>query len=380
MLQPTGVHGTCADGFEPLRDLLADNLARGEDRGASLAVVHDGELVVDLWGGQARPGVAWERETLTQVWSVTKTMVGLVALTQVERGLIDLDAPVATYWPEFGAEGKDGVLVRQVLGHTSGVPGWTPSVTVEDVCDLERSEAILAESAPWYEPGSAPAYQLINHGHLVDGIVRGATGRTVAEILHEDIMGPLGGGFRLGVPEDELDLCADLSNPPPSNTDYSLMPPDAFLLRAVFNPLMAPEEVCNTTAWRRSAVGGMGGHGNARGIAQAQALISHGGSYGGVELLSPATIARIFEVQADGTDLMLLVPTRFGIGFGLQMPSAPAIPDGRVCWWTGYGGAIVVNDLDSRTTLAYAPNKLADHMISSPRTDGYVTTALGLVR
>ncbi|MFL6172711.1 MAG: serine hydrolase domain-containing protein [Marmoricola sp.] len=374
------IDGTCADEFSPLRDLLAENLASGEDRGASVAVVHDGELVVDLWGGEARPGVPWERDTITQVWSVTKAMVALVLLTQVEKGLIDLDAPVATYWPAFGAEGKESVLVRQVLGHTSGVPAWTPEVSVEDICDLERSEALLAEAAPWYEPGSAPAYQLVNHGHLVDGIVRGATGRTVADILHDDIMTPLGGGFRLGVPEDELDLCADLSNPPPSNTDYSAMAPDAFLLRSIFNPLLAPEQVCNTAPWRRSAVGGAGGHGNARGIARAQALISHGGSCGGLELLSPGTVERVLEVQSEGIDLMLLVPTRFGIGFGLQMPTAPAIPEGRVAWWTGYGGAVVVNDLDTRTTIAYAPNRLADHMISSPRTDGYVRAALALVR
>jgi len=374
------IDGTCAAEFGALRDLLEQNLATGEDRGASLAVVHDGELVVDLWGGEARAGVAWERDTITQVWSVTKAMVGLVVLTQVEKGLIDLDAPVTKYWPEFGAEGKDGVLVRQVLGHTSGVPAWTAPVSVEDICDLEKSEALLAEQAPWYEPGSAPAYQMVNHGHLVDGIVRGATGRTVAEILHDDIMGPLGGGFRLGVPEDELDRCADLSNPPPSNTDYSAMPPDAFVIRAIFNPLLLAEEVCNGEAWRRSAVGGAGGHGNARGIAQAQALISHGGSFGGLDALSPETIDRIFEVQAEGPDLMLLIPTRFGMGFGLPMASATAIPDGKVCWWTGYGGAIVVNDLDSRTTIAYAPNRLADHMVRSPRTDGYVTTALQVVR
>ncbi|MFL6021949.1 MAG: serine hydrolase domain-containing protein, partial [Marmoricola sp.] len=317
---------------------------------------------------------------ITQVWSVSKTMAALALLTQVEQGLIDLDAPVATYWPEFAAEGKEHVLVRQVLGHTSGVPAWTTPVSVEDICDLPLSEALLAASAPWYEPGSAPAYQLVNHGHLIDGIVRGATGRTVADILHDDIMEPLGGGFRLGVPTEELDQCADLSNPPPSNVDYSTMAPDAFLLRAIFNPLLAPEAVCNTEAWRRSAVGGAGGHGNARGIARAQALISHGGSYGGLDLLSPATIERIFEVQAEGPDLMLLVPVRFGIGYALPMSTAPAIPEGRVCWWTGYGGAIVVNDLETRTTFAYAENRLDDHMVSSPRTDGYVLAAFDAVR
>ena len=371
------VDGTCADAFSPLRDLFESNLADGTDRGASVAVVHDGELVVDLWGGESRPGVPWERDTITQVWSVTKTMAALALLTQVEKGLIDLDAPVARYWPEFGAAGKEGVLVKQVLGHTSGVPGWDAPITIEGILDLEASEAVLAAQEPWYPPGSAPAYQIVCHGHLLDGIVRGATGRSVAEILHDDIMAPLGGGFRLGVPADELDLCADLTNPPPSGIDYSQMGPDHFLMRTILNPLLAPEQVCNTPAWRQGAVGGAGGHGNARGIAQAQALVSHGGEYGGLRLLSPGTIEKIFEVQAEGTDLLLGVPVRFGAGYALPMASAPAIPSGRVCWWTGYGGAIVVNDLDSRTTFAYAENKLADHMVASPRTDAYVTTAFG---
>ena len=375
----TVVDGSCTDAFLPLRDLLEANLASGEDAGASVAVVHDGELVADLWGGEARPGVPWTRDTITQVWSVTKAMAALAVLTLVERGQIDLDAPVAEYWPGFGAHGKDRVLVRHLMGHTSGLPGWTEPVTVEDILDLEHTEALLAAQEPWYEPGSAPAYQLICHGHLLDGVVRGATGRPLADVLHEDVMAPLGGGFRLGVPADELDRCADLLPPPPSNVDYGALGPDHFLIRTVMNPLLAPVEVCNTTAWRQGAVGGAGGHGNARGIARAQAVLSHGGEVDGVRLLSPATIARVLEVQSEGLDQVLAAPVRFGTGYALTMPSAPAIgewsPDGRVAWWTGYGGAVVVNDLDRRTTFAYAPNQLADHMVASPRTDAYVRTA-----
>jgi CubicO group peptidase (beta-lactamase class C family) len=306
---------------------------------------------------------------------VTKAMVGLAFLTLVDRGEIDLDAPVADYWPDFAAEGKGDVLVRQVLGHSSGVPGWSTPVTIEDILDLERSEALLAAEKPWYEPGSASAYQIVCHGHLLDGIAHGATGRRLADVLHDDVMAAVGGGFRLGVPEDELDRCAELINPPPSSIDYSVLPPDHFLLRTVPNPLVTPA-VCNTPAWRRGAVGGAGGHGTARGIALAQSAVSHGGvAAGGTRLLSEETVARIHETQAEGPDLLLMLPVRFGIGFGLSTPSAPAVPDGAA-WWTGYGGAIVVNDPARRTTVAYVPNKLADHMVSSPRTDAYVRTAL----
>jgi CubicO group peptidase (beta-lactamase class C family) len=371
------VHGSCRDDFAPLQSLLESNLASGEDVGAAVAVVHDGELVVDLWGGDARPGVPWAEDTLCQVWSVTKAMVALAFLTLVERGEIDLDAPAADYWPDFAVGGKGGVLVRQVLGHTSGVPGWSAPVTVEDILDLDKSEALLAAEQPWYEPGSASAYQVVCHGHLLDGIAHGATGRRLADVLHDDVMAAVGGGFRLGVPEDELSRCADLLPPPPSQIDYAALPPDHFLLRTVPNPLLTID-VCNGAGWRRGAVGGAGGHGTARGIALAQAALSHGGSVNGTRLLSEETIARVHEPQADGVDLLLSVPLRFGIGYGLSSPSAPAIPEGA-SWWTGYGGAIVVNDPDRRTTVAYVPNRLADHMVASPRTDGYVRTALGCV-
>jgi CubicO group peptidase (beta-lactamase class C family) len=305
---------------------------------------------------------------------VGKAMAALAVLTLADRDLLELDAPVVSYWPEFGAYGKDSVLVRQVLGHTSGVPGWTQPVSVEDIVDLERGATLLAEQDPWYEPGSAPAYQLICHGHLLDAIVRGATGRTLADVVHEAVMAPVGGGFRLGVPEDELDRCADLTDPPGSAVDPEALGPDHFLLRTAANPLLTAA-VCNTAPWRRGAVAGAGGHGTARGIALAQSVLSHGGIVDGAAVLAPATVERVFEVQSEGVDLVLGVPVRFGIGYALPMPSAPALPDGRVCWWTGYGGAVVVNDLDRRTTIAYAPNRLAVHLVSSPRTDGYLRTA-----
>lgn len=367
------VDGTCSEAFLPLRDLLEHNLESGEDTGASLAVVHDGELVVDLWGGEARPGVPWTHDTLVQVWSVSKVMAALAVLTFVEHDLVDLDAPVVAYWPEFGAHGKDAVLVRQVLGHTSGVPGWSQPVGLEDVLDLERGAALLADEEPWYEPGTAPAYQIVCHGHLLDAIVRGATGRTLADVVHEDVMAPLGGGFRLGVPDDELDRCADLTDPTGSAVDYKALGPDHFLLRTAANPLLTAQ-VCNSAQWRRGAVAGAGGHGTARGIALAQSALSHGGSVDGVRLFGPATVERVLEVQSEGLDQVLAVPVRYGTGLALPMSSAPAIPQGRVCWWTGYGGAVVVNDLDRRTTLAYAPNRLVPHLVSSPRTDGYVRT------
>ena len=372
-MTPADLHGTCDPAFEPLRELLAANLADGTDIGASLAVVRDGETVADLWGGRARSGEPWREDTIVQVWSVTKVMAALTTLVLADRGEIDLDAPVSSYWPAFRAR---EVLVRHLLGHTSGMAGWTEPLDVDGLLDLERSEAMLAAQEPWWPPGTASGYHMVSYGHLLDGLVRAATGLPLAEQFRKLVAEPLGADFHLGVPDEALSRCAHLVPPETSGIDPKALPPGNFLLPTVTNPLLDVEALCNTDAWRRVSVAGANGHGNARSIARLQALVSHDGEVGGVRLLSPETVGRIFEVQAEGPDLVLLVPVRFGIGYALPEPaSAPAVPDGRVCWWTGYGGAVVVNDLDRRTTVAYAMNRMVPHYTSSPRTDGYLSTA-----
>jgi CubicO group peptidase (beta-lactamase class C family) len=371
------VQGSCHPAYEPLRDLLASRLADGSEAGASVAVVHDGELVADLWGGEARPGEPWREDTLVQVWSVTKTMAALTVLVLVDRGELDLDAPVSSYWPEFK---RDDVLVRHLLAHTSGMAGWTETLDVAGLLDLEHSERMLAEQEPWWAPGTASGYHMVSYGHLLDGLVRAATGSPLADRFRELVAEPRGADFHLGVPESAMGRCADLVPPPPGGLDLSLLPEGNLLVPTIVNPLLDVGGFCNTAPWRGVSVAGANGHGNARSIARAQSVVSHGGEVDGVRLLSAATIDRIFEVQAEGPDLVLMVPLRWGIGYGLPQPStAPAVPDGRVCWWTGYGGAIVVNDLDRRTTVAYAMNRMENHFTSSARTDGYVRTAFDCV-
>ena len=365
--------GTCHPAFTPLQELFESRLDDGSEVGASLAVVRDGELVVDLWGGEARPGEPWRDDTIVQVWSVTKPMAALTTLVLADRGEIDLDAPVSSYWPEFR---RTDVLVRHLLGHTSGMAGWTGSLDVDGLLDLPRSEQMLAEQEPWWPPGTASGYHMISYGHLLDGLVRSATGVPLADQFRTLVAEPLGADFHLGVPEDALDRCADLVPPPPGGLDIGALPEGNLLVPTIVNPLLDVGGFCNTAPWRQVSVAGANGHGNARSIARAQSVVSHGGEVDGVRLLSPAIIDRIFEVQADGPDLVLMVPLRWGIGYALPQPvSAPAVPDGRVCWWTGYGGAIVVNDLDRRVTVAYAMNRMEQHYTSSARTDGYVRTA-----
>jgi CubicO group peptidase (beta-lactamase class C family) len=180
------IHGECDERFEAVRDLLLGNLARGADVGASVAVTLDGNLVVDIWGGWAdedrtRP---WERDTITNVWSTTKTMTALCALMLVDAGAIDLDAAVSRYWPEFGASGKEGrVLFRHLMGHTAGLPGWSEPMTIEDLYDWEKATSLLAAQEPWWAPGTASGYHAVTQGYLVGEVLRRVTGQSVGEFF-----------------------------------------------------------------------------------------------------------------------------------------------------------------------------------------------------
>ena len=213
---PTALGGTCSARFDPLRELFAAKLESGEDLGASLAFNIDGEMVVDLWGGWADEArtVPWTENTITNVFSTTKSMTSLAALVLVDRGELDLDANVAAYWPEFAARGKAGIKVRQLLSHTSGVSGWDQPITLEDLYDWDKSTALLAAQAPWWEPGTASGYHMLNYGHLIGEVIRRITGQRLGEFFAAQIAGPLGADFHIGLPPSEFHRVANLVPPP----------------------------------------------------------------------------------------------------------------------------------------------------------------------
>ena len=352
------IHGRCDERFAGVRDVLAANLDAGKDVGASVAIVHDGEMVVDMWGGTIDDdGTPWAEDTIINVWSTTKTMTALSALVLADRGELDLHAPVATYWPEFAAEGKEGVLVCHLLGHTAGLPGWVEPMEATDLYDWDKCCARLAAQAPWWEPGTASGYHALTQGYLVGEVVRRVSGRSLGTFFAEEIAGPLGADFHIGTgPEHDARVTRVI---PPPEAIVDDLDHDSITYRVFTNP-MTDARMSWEEGWRRCESPAANGHGNARSVARVQSALSHGGEIDGVRLLSPEGCDAVFEVQAKGTDLVLGVPLCLGTGYGINSEELPIAPNPRACFWGGWGGSIVINDLDARLTVAYVMNRMGE--------------------
>jgi CubicO group peptidase (beta-lactamase class C family) len=373
MTTMTDLTGTCEQRFEAVRAALARNLGSGEELGASLVVDLDGDIVVDLWGGfcdEART-VPWSEHTITNVWSTTKTVTSLAALMLADRGDLDVDAPMAKYWPDFGAAGKQDILVRHVMSHASGVSGLDQPAAVEDLYDWPAATARMAAQAPWWEPGTASGYHALNYGHLVGEVVRRISGKPLRQFVAEEIAGPLGADFQIGATETDWDRIAPVVPPPPLPFDLAALDPASPAVKTLTGPFV-PAEVANTPGWRRADLGAVNGHGNARSVARVMSVVARGGEVDGVRLLGRDTIDLIFREQQNGIDLVLGVPLRFGIGYGLpQRDILPWIPDEKICYWGGWGGSMIVMDVGRRMTISYMMNKMGPGIIGSDRSAEY---------
>ena len=367
--------------FEPLRDVIEGNLASGAECGLSVTVDVGGRTVVDVHGGfadeaQSRP---WAPDTIVNVWSTTKTVTSLAVLMLADRGLVDVDAPVTAYWPEFAANGKEQVLVRHVMSHSSGVAGWEAPFALTDMYDRERSTALLAAQAPWWEPGTTSGYHALNYGHLLGEVVRRVSGKTLTEFVASEIAGPLGADFQVGAKPADWARCAQIIPPPPLPIDTAGLDPDSVLVKTLSGP--PPDaSAANTEGWRLAEIGAANGHGNARSVARVMSAVTLGGTVDGVRLLSQETIGHIFREQTHGTDLFLGVPIRFGIGYALPEPaSIPFLPEGRVCFWGGWGGSVIIMDLDRGVTVSYMMNKMQPGLVGSDNAAAYVSTVYKLL-
>jgi len=376
------LNGYCNPKFERVRDAMAKSIASGAEIGASLCVNIDGEDVIDLWGGwrDRERSATWTEDTIVAVFSATKTVTSLAVLMLVERGQLDLDKPVADYWPEFGQNGKDKVKVRHLLSHTVGLPAWEPPFSMADAMDTATSTAKLAAQAPWWVPGTRGTYHASSFGHLNAELVRRVTGMTLSQFVAREIAGPLDASFYLGLSDPALLSKVATIYPAPeegsrgapkasaaaSNDDLAVEREISARIRlGSFSGMKRdPLVLFNSPEWRRTEFGGSSGHTNAASLGKILAVLSLNGVSKGVRLISPQTIEMIFQTQADGIDAYYMKPIRWGVGYALSSeadnsrgPLPFLLPSKKTCFWYGSGGALAIADVERRITYTYAMNQ-----------------------
>ncbi|PLB54128.1 beta-lactamase [Aspergillus steynii IBT 23096] len=369
------VHGTCDPAFTAVRDLLAQQIANHDEIGASICVNIGGHTAIDIWGGHTdrERTTPWKEDTIVPVWSITKTVMALAVLVLIDREVLDPSAPVAQYWPEFAAHGKEGIQVRHLLSHSAGLPSWDPPLKLAELYDVPTALEKLVAQRPWWEPGTASGYHLVSQGYLVGELVRRVTGKTLGEFIEHELAGPRDADFHLPVAEEHWSRIATME--PPPRIPMSLEG-DSVAMRAFRgNPL--PAEQSNTAEFRRLGIGAMTGFTNARAVNRLLSIVALNGSVGGRRFLAPETVDLIFEEQTRGRDLVLGLFLRLGMGFGLPVgdmeESLRWIPEGRLCYWGGYGGSFGLMDLDRKMTITYTMNKMEMGTLGNSNTVKYVT-------
>ncbi|EFH28361.1 MULTISPECIES: EstA family serine hydrolase [Streptomyces] len=369
------VHGHCDERFAAVRTAFEENFQDRAELGAAVSVTVDGETVVDLWGGWAdaartRP---WQRDTLVNVWSTTKGPTALCAHILADRGLLDLDAPVAAYWPEFAAAGKEKVLVRHLLSHRAGLSGLREPHTLAELFDWELTTRRLAATEPWWEPGTVSGYHAFTYGFLVGEVVRRVSGLLPGAFLEREVTGPLGIDFTIGLPEKEAGRAAELVHPPAVSTSeqaavFAQLAPAA--IAALTNPVAGAAEA-NTPEWRAAEIPAANGHGTARAVAALYGIFAGRGSHDGHRVLSPEAAERVRESQGRCRDLVLGAgldsETELGLGLWLSGPNGSYGPNPRAFGHDGFGGSCGLADPETGIALGYVMNRMGPHIADDPR-------------
>ena len=359
------VQGRVEPGLEKVRDAFAVNFAEGLEVGASFAVVQDGRLVVDLWGGHAdrERTKPWHRDTLANVWSSTKGLASLCVAMLVDRGRLSYEQTVASVWPEFAAAGKETLTIGEILSHQGGLSGFTEKVSSREYADHDAMAARLAAQAPLFDKGQS-GYHAVTHGFLTGELVRRAAGRSLGRFFAETVAGPLGTDVWIGLPQTEDGRAAEMV-PAPRGAPVAL-PPHPAARAALGNPPL-DAEVPNERWWRACEIPSVNAQANARGLATIYGMLARGGEFAGHRYLSQATLAEATRKRVHGKDLVLGIPMRWAAGFSCN--DGVTYGENRNTFGhSGWGGSFGCADPDARLGIAYAMNQMSSTLRGDPRT------------
>jgi CubicO group peptidase (beta-lactamase class C family) len=372
------VQGYCDERLRAVRDEFVRNFAERGDIGAAVAVTVDGESVIDLWGGSAdmagtRP---WERDTLVNVFSTTKGMTSLCAHLLVDRGQLDIDEPVATYWPEFAQAGKESIPVRWLLSHRAGLTGPAEPLTPDQVRDWDRVCGALAATKPWWEPNTMSGYHAVTFGFLVGEVVRRISGRSLGTFLREEVTEPLGADLYVAVPESELGRCAEMSDAEIDLSDATALAGGGVPHPGLVALANCPLPRLNDASTRMAEIPGANGHMTARGAAKVYGALANGGEIDGTRVVSAGAVERMREPQPALHDLLFSIAVdggdwQWGLGYMLNGLGL-AGPNPRAFGHPGRGGSWAFADPENRISYAYVMNYMSQSALGDERSASLV--------
>jgi CubicO group peptidase (beta-lactamase class C family) len=368
------IEGRCDPRFARVRDALAHCFAELGELGAALAISVEGRTVVDLWGGwkDAACSDPWRADTLVNVFSVGKGMTALALLRLVDRGLVDPGAPVARYWPQFAAAGKESVTVSTLASHQGGLPAVREPLAPLSMYDWDRMTSALAAQAPWWSPGSAVGYHVNTFGFLLGEIVRRVSGRSFGAFFRDEIAGPADADFWFGLPAEHDARVAPLQLPDGPLRFPAADPQQALLLERTYSnpPGASGNGTVNTREWRAAVIPSTNAHANARAIARIYTPLACGGQTGAIRLLAKDTLELGIAEQVSGHDVVLDRPSRFALGFQLNRDCRFG-PSARSFGHFGAGGSLGFADPDARVALGYSINRMGPRW-NNPRVQAVV--------
>ncbi len=381
----TRAEGICDPKFRRVRQAFEDNFETRGEVGASVALTIDGKQVIDLWGGYAdkkktRP---WTRDTIVNVYSTTKGLTAICAHRLVDEGRLDIDAPVAKYWPEFAQAGKEKLPVRYLLSHRAGLPAVRKLLEATDLFNWDTMCSAFAAQEPWWEPGKKHGYHALSFGFLVGEVIRRITGKTPGSYFRDELARPLGLDCHIGLDASHDGRVAGMivSPPPPPGAPNIFAEigkhPESVTAKTFNNPptMMRPEFGANSRIWRGAELPAANGHSTARALARLYGALSRGGEVDSVRVLKPSGIARCYDEQSYGPDEVLFISTRFSLGFMMSQPGAALGPNPHSFGHPGAGGSLGFADPDAKVGFGYTMNQMAPGILIDPRATALIDAA-----
>lgn len=372
------LQGHCDPRFAAVREAFLRSFRERGELGAAVAVTEHGRSVVDLWagwcdGGRTRP---WLEDTIVCMMSVGKAVSALAIHMLADRGKLDIDAPIAEYWPEFAANGKGEIPVRWGLSHLAAIPvaDKAPPGSIYDALVMEDA---TAAQAPLWTPGTTKCYHSATMGFICSALVRRVDGRSIGQFVREEIAGPLGLDYHIGVPDAAMARCADMVRSKGNLLDLAQTGNKNDLLTRIWKQL-PPGEDYNSTAWRRAEIPSANGHGNARSMARLFGALACGGVLDGRRFVSRDALDRALAEQWRGVSISSGLRFRLGLGFFLNHPpDRPMGSSTRAFGHSGAGGAQAIGDPDRGIGFAYCCNLMHGGLDIGPRAAGLIEATLG---